>query len=360
MDNATGTTVTDPALRGRGRGASHQQSWRPALNPFIAGGQRFADDGVARICCTDVDELTEQVRDWKAQYVQLSPGAFAAAGIMVPLGSVLVSLATFSGSLLHRATPPAGCHSIVLQGRGSDRFLFRGRNLLEDECLMLCAGADGEAVSHGKSVIATASVSDEVWQAASHWAGECSLAMEKGARLRTPGAGWIASVLQEIEWIVEAVVEHPQHARSRDVLASMADLMLYRLFRSADTTVRARNDRHERVHRRIAVERARSFIDENLTNPIRLSDLCSHAHAQARALEYGFHEIFGMSPVSYIRTLRLNRVHHLLLSADAAQRTITEIALDCGFWHLSQFAMDYRKFFGESPSVTHRRAMNGQ
>ncbi len=360
MDNSTAWTVTDPALRGRAPGMSSPQSWRAAPDPFIAGGRRFADDCVAHIHCTDVDELTEQIRDWKAEYVQLSPGAFAATGLMIPLGSVLVSLATFSGSLLHRATPPAGCFSIVLPGRGSDRFLFRGRDLREGECLVLCPGAEGEAVNRDKSVVATVSVSDEVWRAASYWAGECSLPIEKGAQLRTPGAGWTASVLQEIEWIVDAVVGHPQYARSRDVLASMADLMLSRLRRSADTTVRARNDRHERIHRRIAVERARSFIDENLTNPIRLSDLCSHAHAQARALEYGFHEIFGMSPVSYIRTLRLNRVHHLLLSADTAQRTITEIALDCGFWHLSQFAMDYRKFFGESPSVTHRRAMNGQ
>lgn len=358
MDKSTAWTVTDPALRGRGPGMSSPQSWRTAPDPSIAGGRPFADDCVAHIHCTDIDELTAQIRDWKAEYVQLSPGAFAATGLMIPLGSVLVSLATFSGSLLHRATPPAGCSSIVLQGRGSDRFLFRGRSLQEGECLVLCAGAQGEAVSRDKSVVVTVSVSDEIWHAASYWAGECSLSIQKGVRLRTPGAGWTASVLQGIEWIIDAVVGHPQYPRSREVHASMADLMLARLSRSADTTARAGNDRHERIHRRIAVERARDFIHENLANPIRLSDLCLHARAQARSLEYGFQEIFGMSPVSYIRTLRLNRVHHLLLCTDTAQRTITEIALDCGFWHLSQFATDYRKFFGESPSVAHRRAMN--
>ena len=36
-------------------------------------------------------------------------------------------------------------------------------------------------------------------------------------------------------------------------------------------------------------------------------------------------------------------------------RSISEIALDCGFWHLSQFAVDYKRLFAESPSVTYRR-----
>lgn len=67
-----------------------------------------------------------------------------------------------------------------------------------------------------------------------------------------------------------------------------------------------------------------------------------------------------MSPLSYIKALRLNHVNQLLQSPDSAGRTITTIALDSGFCHLSQFAADYQKFFGESPSITRRRFLAPQ
>jgi AraC-like DNA-binding protein len=226
---------------------------------------------------------------------------------------------------------------------------------MDDQCLVLCTGTDVEAVSRGESVIVTASVNDDAWHAASHWAGASSLAVGKGVRVRTPGKNWSASARARMEWIVDAYVRHTEGVQRPEVRASMADLMLACLSDSADTATQPRNDRREHIHQRFAVQRACNFIHDHLANPIRLSELCASAHAQARSLEYGFQEIFGMSPVSYIRTLRLNRAHRLLRSRNTAQRTITEIALDCGFWHLSQFAVDYKILFGESPSVTYSR-----
>jgi transcriptional regulator GlxA family with amidase domain len=59
--------------------------------------------------------------------------------------------------------------------------------------------------------------------------------------------------------------------------------------------------------------------------------------------------------MAYVRMTRLHRARHLLCSTAVRTRSISEIALDCGFWHLSQFAVDYKLLFGESPSVTFRR-----
>ena len=40
--------------------------------------------------------------------------------------------------------------------------------------------------------------------------------------------------------------------------------------------------------------------------------------------------------------------------SSAAERSVSEVALDCGFCHLSQFAADYKRVFLESPSATRR------
>lgn len=113
-------------------------------------------------------------------------------------------------------------------------------------------------------------------------------------------------------------------------------------------------------HRAIAVERARRYINAHLVGPLRIADVTEAAGIRSRALEYGFRDLFGIAPVSYIKALRLNHVHQLLLSRASARRTITAIALDNGFWHLSQFAADYQRFFGENPSITRRRALAEQ
>jgi AraC family ethanolamine operon transcriptional activator len=39
--------------------------------------------------------------------------------------------------------------------------------------------------------------------------------------------------------------------------------------------------------------------------------------------------------------------------------TVTRVALDWGFEHLSQFARDYRGVYGETPSATLRRTRPG-
>jgi AraC family ethanolamine operon transcriptional activator len=105
----------------------------------------------------------------------------------------------------------------------------------------------------------------------------------------------------------------------------------------------------------MGVQRARDYIIAHLAEPINLSDLCGQTHMEARALEYGFHEIVGLSPINYLRMLRLGEVHRRLLCAVSHRRTISELALDAGFWHFGQFAVDYKKLFMESPSVTRKR-----
>ncbi len=112
-----------------------------------------------------------------------------------------------------------------------------------------------------------------------------------------------------------------------------------------------------RASRRAAVRIAREFIHSRLSEPLRLSELCRHANLKIRSLEYGFREVTGLTPVAYIRSLRLNAVRKALQQVEPGpQRSISEIATDVGFWHLSQFASDYRRLFGETPTETRRLA----
>ncbi|MGS0467937.1 helix-turn-helix domain-containing protein [Cobetia marina] len=110
-------------------------------------------------------------------------------------------------------------------------------------------------------------------------------------------------------------------------------------------------------HRRQVVERVREHVNGAAPAPISIDMLCGIAHVSQRTLHNSFTSILGISPMQFIRLNRLNQVRRRLCEPQATS-TIGQIASDWGFYHLGQFAQDYRRLFGESPSHTlsrHRR-----
>ena len=62
--------------------------------------------------------------------------------------------------------------------------------------------------------------------------------------------------------------------------------------------------------------------------------------------------MFGMSPMAYLKTLRLQTVHRALKTADPTNTNIIAIANQFGFWSMGHFSRDYKQMFDELPSAT--------
>jgi AraC-like DNA-binding protein len=108
-----------------------------------------------------------------------------------------------------------------------------------------------------------------------------------------------------------------------------------------------------RVERRLAprdVKRAKEYIHANLAAPLNLAQLAAAAGVAGRTLLQHFRDFHGVSPMRYVRELRMQRVREELESGAPAQ--VFGCALRWGFAHLGRFAIEYRRRFGESPSAT--------
>ena len=86
-----------------------------------------------------------------------------------------------------------------------------------------------------------------------------------------------------------------------------------------------------------------------------LSELCATANVSERTLQYAFHDIMGMSPLTYLHRLRLHRARDELRKAKSGSTTITDVAMNWGFWHFGEFSRAYKNCFGEVPSSTLRQ-----
>ena len=101
------------------------------------------------------------------------------------------------------------------------------------------------------------------------------------------------------------------------------------------------------------VQVALDFIEERLGEPITGPDVARAAAVSIRALQSGFHEELGMSPMAYVRQRRLERVHAELL-ASPSRPLVHIVAARWGFYHFGRFAEQYRRKFGVLPSETVR------
>ena len=104
-----------------------------------------------------------------------------------------------------------------------------------------------------------------------------------------------------------------------------------------------------------ALRRALETIDSDPAGVMSVSALCRAVGASYSTLERAFLEEFAVPPKVYMRNRRLTAVQSELARGEG-DWTIAEIAHEKGFWHMSAFAADYRKQFGELPSETHARS----
>jgi transcriptional regulator GlxA family with amidase domain len=104
------------------------------------------------------------------------------------------------------------------------------------------------------------------------------------------------------------------------------------------------------------VQRAEMLALADLDKPLHVADLSHILGVSERTLCRAFKSKHGVPPCRHLRMLRLFRVRQALLSAHDHVVTVTGITTSFGFAELGRFSVEYRKVFGESPSVTLRRA----
>jgi AraC family transcriptional regulator, ethanolamine operon transcriptional activator len=114
--------------------------------------------------------------------------------------------------------------------------------------------------------------------------------------------------------------------------------------------------RHRAAGRQRVVRAVDEYLCANPMRPIYTEDLCNALGVSPSALHEAFHTVFGTSPHRYLKLRRMSLVRAALLSRSGPWASVKAAALSYGFWHLGQFAQDYKETFGELPSATLGRA----
>ncbi|GBG37003.1 AraC family transcriptional regulator [Mycobacterium montefiorense] len=103
------------------------------------------------------------------------------------------------------------------------------------------------------------------------------------------------------------------------------------------------------------IRAALDIIEAEAHLPLTISALATRTHVSVRSLQQGFRDHLDVSPMAYLREVRLRRAHQALLDSDPSSVTVSSIAFRWGFTNPGRFATAHAERYGEPPSETLRR-----
>lgn len=317
------------------------------------------DQAVIRIHVHGLDEASQQLAPFmQVHYLQLQRGGACFHGAVARLGNTFVGGAGADRDKVEFIEVPSGRTLIIVPTRGLARLGT------------ICVTPGHAMVAHGTSQLIAYTDREYRMLFASlpdYWTGR--LVNDPPAARSALNAGGRVTVLRVSEGESRMFQRYvhgglQQQRRESVVLSGVSSLPALDtpLANLCDSWLRDVASRgldpgaNISTARCQAAIRARQYIDEHLDQPLTLASVCHASYSSPRALEYGFREIFGVSPITYIRCARLSRVRRELHLSTRIHGRVTQLAMKWGFWHLSQFSSDYYELFGELPSTTLGRA----
>ncbi len=315
--------------------------------------EKISNNYIRSTRLTELLDLKRVARGMDMDITQLDEGPFEAEIVQLKVRNVLASLITPNRRLRLRGDIRFLSFSFISAGSGLPS--WRGIPVKPGDVL---AAKPGErldlAVPPGADVICISASGDT--DTTLRYLGGPILA-KKLANTDRPIACDALAIRSFRSWLIERFRDLGGDASIRVGPALEFEREFLRRLAACIRGGAPASDRAVRASRRIdAVQRVEEHLLRDMAIPRNVNELCLIAETSRRTLEYAFREYFGTSPNRFLKALRLNAARNDLLRASRKSTTVGEIASGWGFLHMSQFAVDYRRMFGEKPSATLRHS----
>ncbi|MBR0789443.1 helix-turn-helix domain-containing protein [Bradyrhizobium manausense] len=302
---------------------------------------------------TDVDEHCAALGRWRLSYDQISAGAFTGSFTQLSLPRVDVFREITGQQVRQYGQLGIDSFGIGLPWHGDGEVSCNGASVAGTQ-VIACIDAEVDMCTPKafelRGVVASAALIAELAtrleidlpRTAWHQLRVIEMAEAPVARLRAHLAA-----------IHDAIATAPEQFDDPTARQALEDALLVEIMDMLPTA-RSADLGRSAVTRKRTVDRARALMHGSGDRSLSLLEVCKAVGASPRKLGYCFQEVLGTSPMHYWRAMRLNRVRRDLKRS--VETSVYDIAVQHGFWHFSQFSLDYKRHFSELPSETLRRA----
>ncbi len=309
---------------------------------------------IARRSFDDFDEYAQVLTNgrWDMDLEQLDRGQFTGDLVTLSVGPFVINHIKVNSRFLIRGQTPQETSifglPVVMNSSGS----WMRKSLGLDTVQCLAPGQEYEAVSPAGFEAINCSVSRNSFETASDYEDCDSAVLDLDSNVSLAcGRQTRGRMVSGLSRLLNQIQQNPDFLEQQSCISDCSE-GISELLGQLETV----KDNPARTGRRRArnsvVARAVEYLDSVQGNPVSVQQLRHQVNSSRSTLERAFAEHFGIKPKAYLMARRLNGVRKMLKTADPRESKISDVASRWGFWHMSQFAADYRRQFGELPSET--------
>jgi AraC family transcriptional regulator, ethanolamine operon transcriptional activator len=300
----------------------------------------------------DFDALSHAVQDWDLDFRQLDTGPLHAEILQFSRTNSLIGHARFSRRFDQRGAAPPGLWTFGIFSRRCPSLVWHVNEIENSYVVIYKPGSEIDCVSKPGFEVFTLSCPEEHLQ---------KIAQHRGLpEVQKLANGvdhlWVsAKNLSVIRFLIRKMIltaEEPETLGS-SALTYYEDEIFGLILSILNNSQPVQNV--SSLSGKRAIKKIKDFLTAHPNEVITISKLCTIGGVSARTLQYAFLEHYGISPKTYLIYYRLNGARRDLWISDPGTSRVNNIAIFWGFWHMGQFAADYRKLFGELPSETLQR-----
>lgn len=310
---------------------------------------------IRTVLAHDADELASKLTNWQQRYDQISAGRFRGALTERQLPQLQVFRENLSQSVRQscRVWPDAIWFGLPDHAAATR---INGRQTEADSIMVRPGDVEFELVTPSDYRIYGIVASRELLADTARRNG-CQIDWQRveSADLLQVDAGERADFLRMLARLLPEAAAHDRACGVEDADAADSEWqqgVLLALLEMLDHRCMEPELAASLQRRRRVVALAREYIHAHRSEAITVPELCEQVHVSRRTLQYCFEDVLGMSPMLYLRMMRLNGVRRQLNDGAPGEVAIGDVAGAWGLSNFSQFSSDYRKLFGLCPSAT--------
>ncbi len=303
----------------------------------------------------DFDAIAEAAKAWDINFRLLGAGAGRGKVEAVATRRAIVQRNRLGWKLHQRGASPSGSCTFGLGVDAGQDLPWCGQHARDDWLLLFPVNGEYDSVSDESFHGYTLTFDEGLVRETAHLLGgpsDVELASSTG--VFNMGRQRAAALREMVRGIMRTARSRPDGEFTEALARAIEQDLLLEIFRAFADGHPAKPPMSGL--RSLAVRRSIEFIEQVGGRPVTVQELCKVSGVSWRTLDYAFKDRFGVSPKKYLTVLRLNLAHQDLLASRPGESRVGRIGARWGFWHMSRFARDYRRLFGELPSETLRGA----
>ncbi|MCF6297951.1 MAG: helix-turn-helix domain-containing protein [Flavobacteriaceae bacterium] len=307
---------------------------------------------IIKTAFTDFDIYNATVEDWQLQYNILSKSDFKADLNMFTDTHFALSRISLQGKLVHSGKSPEEHRTIVIPINYEDKFIWYNKGSGGNELLVFRKDCKLDAVTFSNFDAYVISIENNFLE---NIINELDYKNCKNAFVDSELEFCLTKVFAQkfyklADYFINDYIKDVNFTitdrKKHDKLVNEIIIEILTYIEKTPIKKPIRN-KHKKE---IALKEAIEIIDNNQGSLYTIKELSILTNVSERSLLYAFKEKYKVSPSEYIKASRLNKVKNELFALKDEDISIATIAGKYNFWHMGQFAKDFKKQFGVLPS----------